>query len=168
MKIRLIPFPTWAKYDALQRQLAEVNKQLASLGAIIAQHQAMTAKDLHDLKWPQRRVSTLHDPLTTEQEKIVEEFNENSKLPEQIRRGFATGGWVGMRAALGRFGEAPSEQTRSKDDIYAIEPGDVNVTVKILGDTDLDDLIREDNAQRDQEAAENQELLEYLAKPPKE
>ena len=151
--MRLIPFVTWARYDALQHQLTEVNKQLASLGAIIAQHQAMTAKEFFFLKNTGVKPTTLHDPLTEEQEKIVREFNENSKLPEQIRRGFASGGHIGMRAALGRFGEAPSEQTRSTDDVYAMEPGDVNVTVKILGDTDLDDLIREDNAQRDQEAA---------------
>lgn len=170
MKIRLIPFVTWAKHDALQRQLAEVNKQLASLGEIIAKHQATTGHELFKLKnpWYAGAQSTLDKPLTEEQEKIVKDFFENSKLPEQIRRGFASGGHIGMRAALGRFGEAPSEQTRSTDDVYAMEPGDVNVTVKILGDTDLDDLIREDNAQRDQEAAENQELLEYLAQPPKE
>lgn len=163
--MRLIPFVTWAKHDALQRQLAEVNKQLASLGAIIAQHQAVTAKEFFFLKNPGMKPTTVHEPLTEEQEKIVREFNENSKLPEQIRRGFASGGFVGMRAALGRFGEAPSEQTRSTDQIRAVPPGDVSVTVKVLGDTDLDDLIREDNAQRDQEAAENQELLEYLAQP---
>ena len=165
--MRLLPFVTWAKHDALQRQLAEVNKQLASLGAIIAQHQATTGHELFKLKnpWYASAQSTLDKPLTEEQEKIVREFNENSKLPEQIRRGFASGGFVGMRAALGRFGEAPSEQTRSTDQIRAVPPGDVSVTVKVLGDTDLDDLIREDNAQRDQEAAENQELLEYLAQP---
>lgn len=166
--MRLIPFVTWSKHDALQRKLDEVNKQLASLGAIIAQHQAMTAKEFFFLKNPGVKPTTLHDPLTPEQEDIVREFNENRKLPEEIRRGFASGGYIGMRAALGRFGEAPSEQTRSTDAVHPVQPGDVNVTVKILGDTDLDDLIREDNAQRDQEAAENQELLEYLAQPSKE
>ena len=163
--MRLLPFATWAKHDALQRQLTEVNKQLASLGAIIAQHQAVTAKEFFFLKNPGMKPTTVHEPLTEEQEKIVREFNENSKLPEQIRRGFASGGYVGMRSALGRFGEVPSEQTRSTDAVHPVPPGDVNVLVKILCDTELDDLIREDNAQRDQEAAENQELLEYLAQP---
>lgn len=59
--------------------------------------------------------SNLLEPLTDEQEKIVQEFSKNKKLPEEIRRGFASGGYVGMSAALGRFGEATSEQTRARD-----------------------------------------------------
>ena len=172
--MRLNPFTMWweSRRDrkAMLEMATNIGEDMRQLLAQVTEHQTSTAHELFKLKnpWYERSQSTVGQPLTEEQEKIVREFNENSKLPEQIRRGFASGGHIGMRASLGRFGEAPSEQTRSTDDVYAMEPGDVNVTVKILGDTDLDDLIREDNAQRDQEAAENQELLEYLAQPPKE
>ena len=152
--MRLIPFVTWARYDALQRQLTEVNKQLASLGAIIAQHQAMTAKEFFFLKNTGVKPTTLHDPLTEEQEKIVREFNENSKLPEQIRRGFATGGHIGMRASIGRFGEAPSEQTRASDQYPSPIPGDVNIEV----------LIREDQRMMDREAWDQLDL-DDIGKP---
>lgn len=152
--MRLIPFVTWSKHDALQRQLTEVNKQLASLGAIIAQHQAMTAKEFFFLKNPGVKPTTLHDPLTPEQEKIVREFNENRKLPEQIRRGFATGGHIGMRAAIGRFGEAPSEQTRASDQYPSPTPGDVNIEV----------LIREDQRMMDREAWDQLDL-DDIGKP---
>lgn len=172
--MRLNPFTMWWEHRRNQKAVLEmarkVGEDMRNLLEQVAKHQAETAHELFKLKnpWYGRAESTLGNPLTEEQEKIVKEFNENNKLPEQIRRSFASGGHIGMRAALGRFGEAPSEQTRSTDSFHAIEPGNVNVTVKILGDTDLDDLIREDNAQRDQEAAENQELLEYLAQPSKE
>lgn len=168
MKIRLIPFVTWAKHDALQKQLASLQACVNSLQAAVTQHQDATHRQFRVLKSPPPRVSTLQEPLTPEQEEILKEYNENNRLPGEIRRSFASGGSVGMRAALGRFGEAPSEQTRRADDVHPVQPGDVSVTVKIMGDTDLDDLIREDNAQRDREAWENQELTDYLAQPPKE
>ena len=154
MKIRLIPFPTWAAHDELQRKLAEMNKTLASLGAIIAQHQAMTAKEFFFLKNPDVKPTTLHDPLTPEQEDIVREFNENRKLPEEIRRGFASGGHIGMRSALGRFGEAPSEQTRASDQYPSPTPGDVNIEV----------LIREEQRMMDREAWDQLDL-DDIGKP---
>lgn len=172
--MRLNPFTMWWETRKQNRQIMEMAKQVGedmrNLLEQVAKHQAETAHELFKLKnpWYERSQSTLGNPLTKEQEDIVREFNENSKLPEQIRRSFASGGHIGMRAALGRFGEAPSEQTRSTDAVHPVQPGNVNVTVKILGDTELDDLIREDNAQRDQEDWENRELLEYLAQPPKE
>lgn len=156
----------WNPFKTNQR-LKDLQSEVDCLRDLLQKHATTVAHELFKLKnpWYERSQSTVDNPLTPEQEDIVREFNENSKLPEQIRRSFASGGHIGMRAALGRFGEAPSEQTRSSDDVHPVEPGDVNVTVTILGNTDLDDLIREDNAQRDQEAAENQELLEYLAQP---
>lgn len=138
--MRLNPFTMWweSRRDrqAMIEMAGKIGEDMKELLARVTEHQTNTAHELFKLKnpWYAAAQSTMDKPLTEEQEKIVKDFFENSKLPEQIRRGFATGGHTGMRSALGRFGEAPSEQTRSTDAVHPVPPGDVNVTVQVTGD----------------------------------
>ena len=140
--MRLNPFTMWWEHRRNNQAIISLAKQVG--------------KDMHEVrlrldkleKKPAAMDSNLHEPLTPEQEDIVRIFNENRKLPEEIRRGFASGGHVGMRAALGRFGEAPSEQTRRADDVHLVQPGDVNIEV----------LIREEQRVMDREAWDKLDL----------
>lgn len=145
----------WNPFKTNQR-LKDLQSEVDCLRDLLQKHSTTMAHELFKLKnpWYERSQSTVGQPLTEEQEKIVREFNENSKLPEQIRRGFASGGHIGMRAALGRFGEAPSEQTRASDQYPSPTPGDVNIEV----------LIREEQRMMDREAWDQLDL-DDIGKP---
>lgn len=138
--MRLNPFTMWWDTRKQNRQIMAMAKQVGEdmreLLEQVAKHQAETAHELFKLKnpWYERSQATVDEPLTEEQEKIVKEFFENSNLPEQIRRNFASVGPVGMRATLGRLGEAPSEQTRSTDAVHPVKSGDVNATIQVINE----------------------------------
>lgn len=225
--MRWNPFTMWWEHRRNNRALIECVKQIGldirQLREEAMEHRTLVGKELNELKYgrPFSR-STLESPLTPEQEEIVKEFSENKNLPEQIRRHFARGGKfdrggsIGMRAALGRFGEAPSEQLRSADlvnpAVYAYDPDapttrvDVTISVdpsappdmnyedlrrkiaamplsqKLRRDTYLDippasleevgltmdEMIREDDAERDREAWDQADLDEMDDTKPKE
>jgi hypothetical protein len=105
--------------------LAEVQRQLSTL---TVKFEALST-ELQMLRDPVREFRRMHmnieAPLTEEERNNVENMLKNSKLPEQIRRGFARGGSIASRSPVGRFGEVPSEQVRSTDgptyDIYVTE-----------------------------------------------
>lgn len=138
------------------QRLKDLQSEVDCLRDLLQKHATTMAHELFKLKnqWYERSQSTVGQPLTPEQEDIVREFNENRKLPEEIRRGFASGEHIGMRAALGRFGEAPSEQTRASGQYPSPTPGDVNIEV----------LIREEQRMMDREAWDQLDL-DDIGKP---
>lgn len=146
--MRLNPFTMWWEHRK-QRQsiigLAEtIGADMNKLRKELMEHQAMVGRELNELKYGKPAApSTLGEPLTPEQEEIIKEFRKNNNLPEQIRRHFARGGAFN-RSAVGRFGEAPSEQFRRTDQVdpavYAYdadEPATQEVKVEITAPPDL-------------------------------
>lgn len=127
------------------RRLQELEKEVVKLQELVQKHATTVAHELYKLKNPHLHAEcNLQDPLTPEQEEIIKEFNKNIKLPEQIRRGFASGGYVGHRAAMFAGGmmteqtrqaltreELDVEAARLKD--LAVESGVYDVKVEING-----------------------------------
>lgn len=108
--MRFIPWVSRREHNAVKEALDAVTETVKHLEKQMAEHMAMVGKELHKIKYGRPSAEcNITDPLTPEQEKIFKEFNENSKLPEQIRRDFARGGQVKFSAAqiaaLGRIGE---------------------------------------------------------------
>lgn len=152
--MRWNPFTMWWEHRRQHQaviQLAEkIGQDIRKLTEEMMEHRAMVGKELHQLKYGRPTAHcTLGNPLTPEQEEIVKEFSENKSLPEQIRRHFAHGGAFN-RAATGRFGEAPSEQTRSTDQVdpavyaydEAVPTTRVDVTFSAPADLSYSDLRR--------------------------
>lgn len=119
--LRWNPFAMWTDHCALVQRLARLEEVVQNLAGEVQRHQTMVGHELYKLKTPAPPVRcTLHDPLTPEQEEIVKEFLETNNLPHQIQRNFARGG-IAARVAVGRFGEVPSEQTRSTYSVRALQ-----------------------------------------------
>jgi hypothetical protein len=137
--LRWNPFAMWSDHCALVERLAKLEDQVERLEKAALDHATITSHELFKLKNPWYG-STVEKPLTPEQEDIVKIFMENRKLPEEIRRGFASGGYFN-RKAEGRFGEVPSEQVRATDAQYDGTPYAVcNTPDGELPDVSFEDL----------------------------
>jgi hypothetical protein len=174
---------------SIARRFKEMQSEIETLRDLLHRQGSTMAQEFMRLKNPELFPPNISEPLTEEQENIIKEFLENSKLPEQIRRDFmARGGYVGQRAMY-RFGErttdlmVPTDQVRSVRGPAAGVPGTASATVVVrageelrdMGDgliarfghirvrpriTGLDDLIREENRLMDREAWDNMDLAD--------
>ncbi|QBJ04441.1 hypothetical protein HOV23_gp132 [Pseudomonas phage Lana] len=90
------PFRIFKDVRKLKEQMDEVKAivaQQAQLIGIQATNLGQALAKLREMGFPvPLRQPGVDLPLSDEEKLIVEEFLKNSKLPEQIRRGFASGG----------------------------------------------------------------------------